>query len=109
MDADEYQKAALVTANRHYKNLDLPSALSLAGESGEYCDLIKKINFHDPSQEKEDELRSKIKNELGDIAWSLALSCHVNGLTLSEVMEANIHKLKERHGDKYSPDYLEKK
>ncbi len=108
MTPNEYQEAALKTAGNEYARDKIPSALSLAGEVGEYVDIVKKQKYHNISFEKYEELKDKIFHELGDIAWSLAVACHVNGYSLEEVMRGNIEKLRQRHPNGYSPDYLNK-
>jgi NTP pyrophosphatase (non-canonical NTP hydrolase) len=68
------------------------SALGIAGESGEIVDLIKKVLYH------EHELDSaKLCKEIGDLLWYLVLLCETTGLTLEQVMEANVEKLRKRY------------
>jgi NTP pyrophosphatase (non-canonical NTP hydrolase) len=43
-----------------------------------------------------------IKEELGDLMWYIALMCNASGISLEEVMEKNIAKLRLRYPDKYS-------
>lgn len=43
-----------------------------------------------------------LKEELGDVMWRVAQMCDALGITLVEVMEANIRKLAARYGDKYT-------
>lgn len=93
MDADEYQKAALrtytVTSEREGR---LMTALGLCGEAGEFAEIVKKAEFHAHALDPE-----KAKKELGDVAWYLAAACHALGFSLSDVMAANIEKLKARY------------
>jgi len=43
-----------------------------------------------------------IKEELGDLMWYVALMCNASGISLGEVMEKNIAKLRKRYPEKYS-------
>lgn len=101
MNADEYQKlAARTLTSKPGAPLSNPelmmawNALGLAGEAGEVADLIKKGVFHQHGVEKE-----KLAKELGDVMWYLAALCTDLGIKLSDVMTANIEKLKTRYPD----------
>lgn len=63
------------------------------GEAGEVQGLVKK--WHRDARD-DDEVREKVKKELGDLLWYATQSCTAWGFTLSEVMEANIKKLNAR-------------
>jgi NTP pyrophosphatase (non-canonical NTP hydrolase) len=58
--------------------------ISLAGETGECVDSIKKAIFHD---RKDD---SKIVNECGDVCWSVACLCEVHELSFDEIAQSGI-------------------
>jgi NTP pyrophosphatase (non-canonical NTP hydrolase) len=73
--------------------LIINTALGLAGEAGEVCDLIKKNAFHDKPYKREDLLK-----EFGDVLWYLYAIIDHTGFTVEEVMIANIEKLRARHG-----------
>jgi len=89
---DDYQIAALVTAKPDI-DLLVMSALGIGGEAGEYIELVKKHRFHHKPLNAED-----AKSELGDVLWYVAAAAAANGMTLSEVAEYNIAKLRARHG-----------
>jgi NTP pyrophosphatase (non-canonical NTP hydrolase) len=74
------------------------NALGLAGEAGEVADLIKKGIFHQKGLDKEN-----LKKELGDVLWYLTALCSDLGLSLEEVMQHNIKKLKARYPEGYDP------
>lgn len=74
------------------------NAIGLAGEAGEVADLVKKGIFHQHGLDRE-----KVKKELGDVLWYVAALCSKLDLSLSEVMEANVEKLRARYPDGYSP------
>lgn len=91
--ANAYQRKALRTMSPETEaDPLLNGALGLAGESGEFCDLIKKNRFQRHPLDKE-----HLAKELGDICWYLATSAYGLGLPLSEIMDRNIQKLKERY------------
>lgn len=70
-------------------------ALGLNGEAGEVADEIKKIIRNDRGVVT-DKRKDKIKLELGDVLWYVAAIASAFNLTLEEVAQANIEKLKER-------------
>jgi NTP pyrophosphatase (non-canonical NTP hydrolase) len=71
----------------------------LAGEVGEWMNRVKKAIWHRKGVEKLQEEES-IK-ELGDICWYLAGICTSLGISLGDVMQQNIEKLKKRFPDGY--------
>lgn len=100
MNGNDYQQLAMRTANTKLNPQAqmLNAALGLAGESGEFADLVKKINFqgHAPDAEH-------LKKELGDVLWYVALACEAMGFTMDDVMQTNIDKLKVRYPDGFKP------
>ena len=98
MDADEYQVATRETANYKDKcetefEAMFYVALGLAGEAGEICNKMKKMLRDGVSKE---EMREFLRGELGDAQWYLGRLADDFNLTLSEIMEANIDKLRDR-------------
>lgn len=93
MNLNEYQSLALRTLTEKDKKQNLTlGVMGLAGESGECIDLVKKHVFHDhPLAEQ------KLKEELGDVLWYLAVTAHSMGVSLDEVAEINVQKLKTRY------------
>jgi NTP pyrophosphatase (non-canonical NTP hydrolase) len=97
MDFKEYQNAAGTTAlypNR-LNNLEYPT-LGLTGEAGEVANIVKKIQ-RDFGGELTDEVRAKLKDELGDVLWYISACADELGLTLEEIAEYNVGKLAKRH------------
>jgi NTP pyrophosphatase (non-canonical NTP hydrolase) len=100
MNFKEYQSKASLTAlypNR-FRNLEYPT-LGLAGEAGEVANIVKKIQ-RDFGGEITDEIRAKLKDELGDVLWYVSACADELGLTLQEIAEFNVEKLAERHNRK---------
>lgn len=97
MTGSEYQKEALRTASgmiydRH--GMLMNGALGLCGESGEVADIVKKATFQG---HKLDE--AHIAEELGDVAWYLAIAAHAIGYTLDDIFKMNVEKLRKRYPD----------
>jgi NTP pyrophosphatase (non-canonical NTP hydrolase) len=101
VNADQYQQLAMRTlaAGLDPQQRLTNAALGLSGEAGEFADNVKKHLFHGhPLQH--DELRK----ELGDVLWYVALACDSLGLSLADVMQTNIDKLRRRYPAGFSSD-----
>ena len=99
---NEYQKAALRTVNREKLSdteLLTNGVLGLSGESGECADLVKKHLFQGHELDAE-----KLANELGDVAWYLALASYAIGYSLETVLQMNVDKLRKRYPDGFSAE-----
>jgi NTP pyrophosphatase (non-canonical NTP hydrolase) len=72
-------------------------SLGLAGESGEFVDLMKKHFGHGKPLD-----RDQVKKELGDVLWYVANLARSFGYTLSNVAQGNIDKLKVRYPDGFT-------
>ena len=96
---EEYSELALRTkpsyimASEHLAN----ACVGIAGESGEVCDLMKKTIFHSHPLNKE-----KLKEELGDLLWYINYLASIQDISLQEIMQYNIEKLKKRYPDGFS-------
>lgn len=77
----------------------LNGCLGLAGESGEFLDMIKKWIFHGKPLDEE-----HAKKEVGDVCWYIAMICHSFGWNLDEIMRMNIDKLKARYPEGFSTE-----
>lgn len=82
------------------------SIAGLAGEAGEVADIWKKIKYH--NLEYDDVMREKLIKELGDICWYLFSVADALGVSIEDVININIKKLKERHNKGFSPEYMKK-
>lgn len=74
------------------------ASMGLSGEVGELNDILKKWVFHGHEMEEE-----KVKKEIGDVCWYVALVCESFGFELSEIMHMNIEKLKARYPEGFDP------
>lgn len=96
MTVNEYQKLAMTTLNPALSKKDvlINGVMGLCGESGEAIDIVKKHLAQGHPLDKE-----KLIKELGDIAWYLAETATALDVTLEEVLEGNIEKLRRRYPD----------
>ena len=94
MTIKEYQDLAMKTVNPELDKdkMLINSVMGLCGESGEAIDIVKKWYAHGHELDVE-----HFKKELGDIAWYLAEAASAIGVSLEDVLEANIEKLKKRY------------
>lgn len=98
MTFDDYQKQALTTALASNVDPLLQTtiwAMGVAGESGEVIEKWKKIvAYHDGHIEDRDV--DELAKELGDVIWYIAVLAHDLGLSLDDIMQRNLEKLKDR-------------
>ena len=94
MTVNEYQKLAMVTLNPALSKKDvlINGVMGLCGESGEAIDIVKKYLAQGHELDK-----AHLAKELGDIAWYLAETATALDLSLEDVFQANIDKLKKRY------------
>ena len=97
MNFEEYQSKASATAlyPKRLKNLEYPT-LGLTGEAGEVANVVKKIQ-RDFGGEITEEIRDKLKDELGDVLWYISACADELNLTLEEIARFNVEKLAARH------------
>lgn len=91
--------------NGRFSRMD-NSIAGLAGEAGEVADMWKKIKYH--SLDYNEETREKLIKELGDICWYLFSVADVLDVSMEEIINKNIEKLKLRHSHGFSPEYMKK-
>ena len=75
------------------------AALGLAGEAGEFANLVKKLTAHG-HQVSADELA----DELGDIMWYVAEAASACGLDLGAIAQQNVDKLRRRYPEGFSQE-----
>lgn len=94
MEANEYQRLAMTTLNPELSKRDvlINSVMGLCGEAGEAIDIVKKWMAHGHELD-----RDHLAKELGDIAWYLAEAATALDLSLDDILQANIEKLKKRY------------
>ena len=84
----------MTTLNPEFSKRDalINSVMGLCGESGEAIDIVKKWMAQGHELDREHLIR-----ELGDIAWYLAEAATALDVSLEDVLQANIDKLKKRY------------
>jgi NTP pyrophosphatase (non-canonical NTP hydrolase) len=97
MTFDEYQQKALTTAITHPDPLMDKTiwAMGIVGEAGEVIEKWKKIVAYREGRITDEDI-TELKKELGDVIWYVAVFADSLGLTLEEVMHANVKKLADR-------------
>ena len=95
MTLNEYQQAALETANYPTEYNIIYPALGMNGEAGEVADKVKKV-IRDNNQDFTDNRKREIAKEIGDVLWYCAALSHDIGYTLEEIGEMNNAKLRSR-------------
>ena len=95
MDFTEYQKRTADTAIYPGQNSDAGITYTVLGACGEVGELAndwkKALRDLDPVLAKE-----KMRYELGDVLWYLSQLATELGMTLDEVAQCNLDKLKDR-------------
>ena len=101
MKLNEYQALAQRTSNRalEMKGHLLNGVLGLAGEAGECADLVKKHCYQDARP-----IRDALIDELGDVLWYVAETAAALDVSLEEVAQHNVDKLKKRFPDGLDPE-----
>ena len=97
-------------AQQHGPDINVPllltAALGLAAETGEFCEIPKKIYFQGKSLTQENVFH--MKRELGDIMWYWINACRALGLDPDDVIAENVNKLKARYpGGEFDVHYYE--
>lgn len=94
MTVNEYQTLAMTTLNPalSQKDILINGVMGLCGEAGEAIDVVKKHLAQGHELDRE-----RLIKELGDVAWYLAETATALNVTLEEVLEGNLRKLRARY------------
>jgi NTP pyrophosphatase (non-canonical NTP hydrolase) len=95
MDFKEYQEEAVKTAIYGTKNTIIYPALGLANEAGEVLGKIKKVLRDNDGVYTPDKIAG-IAGEIGDVLWYMAALARDLNISLDEIAQDNINKLKDR-------------
>ena len=83
----------------HGPDVNIPllitAALGLAAETGEFCEIPKKMLFQGKPLTEENVFH--MKRELGDVMWYWINACRALGLDPDAVIEENVNKLMSRY------------
>ncbi len=103
MNMNEYQELSKITEKDYDPSEPhmrlISHTLGVAGEAGEMANYVKKGIFHEHGIDRE-----KIKDELGDILWYVALIAEASSIQLEDVALNNVAKLKRRYPEGFSVD-----
>ena len=84
----------------------LTAAVGISAEGGEFMEIVKKIIFQ--GKPWNDDNREHLVIELGDVCWYVMQACMALGVSLDEVVEGNVDKLKKRYpGGDFDVHYSE--
>ncbi|RME08176.1 MAG: nucleotide pyrophosphohydrolase [Anaerolineae bacterium] len=99
MTLDEYQRLAQRTsgAGGEGEGRLIVAALGLAGEAGEFANMVKKRTAHGHAITS-----AELADELGDVLWYLAEAASAIGIPLEEIARQNVEKLRRRYPDGFS-------
>lgn len=100
MTINEYQQLAMRTLNPQLSKKDvlINGVMGLCGEAGEVIDIVKKHLAQGHALDRE-----ALVKELGDVAWYLAETAYALDVTLEDVLQGNINKLKTRYPKGFEP------
>lgn len=95
MELREYQQAALKTVQPHADGADplVVPLLGLAGEAGSVATAYKKFLRDGAAHQG---AKAKVREELGDVLWYVAVIAERFGLDLDDIAAANLSKITDR-------------
>lgn len=84
------------------------SGLGLAGEAGEFADIIKKILYH--GMDLDEEVHDRLVKELGDVMWYVTFAAETLQVDLQTIIDQNVEKLSARYasGKFTKKEFMEK-
>ena len=84
----------------------LTAAVGISADGGEFMDIVKKMLFHGKPWSHDN--REHLIIELGDVLWYVMQACKALHVSLDEVIEGNVEKLKKRYpGGEFDVHYSE--
>ena len=101
MNLNEYQQLAQRTSGdtRPASDKIRNGVLGMCGEAGECADMLKKYFFQGHELNRE-----KLAEEVGDVLWYIAEAAAGLGVSLEEIAQRNIDKLKARYPQGFDPE-----
>jgi NTP pyrophosphatase (non-canonical NTP hydrolase) len=73
------------------------AALGLAGEAGEFANMVKKLTAHGHEIHPD-----QLADELGDVLWYVAEAATACNLQLGDIAWGNVEKLRRRYPEGFS-------
>lgn len=101
LNMNKYQEYAAQTSGAGGKgeNRLIIAALGLAGEAGEFANMVKKLTAHG-----HDISPDILADELGDVLRYVAEAASACGLNLDNIAQGNIKKLRSRYPEGFSKE-----
>ncbi len=98
---NEYQEYASRTsgAGGNGERRLIIAALGLAGEAGEFANMVKKLTAHGHDIPTE-----TLAEELGDVLWYIAEAATAIGIQLGDIGNDNVEKLRQRYPQGFSQE-----
>ena len=98
---NEYQRKAMRTANKNLPADEklLNAVMGMCGEAGEAIDLLKKHRAQGAALDID-----RLVKEVGDCLWYIAEFAEASGVSLAEIAQRNIAKLKARYPEGFSEE-----
>ena len=110
MDLNEYQRQSSLSDQRKEKttNIGTDFLIPLLGLVGEIGSVASEYKKHLRDGNSYPIYKEKLKEELGDVLWYVAVLAQDMGLSLEEIAQLNLDKTKERwkNIDHFSPPVL---
>lgn len=100
MTLDEYQAEAVKTLHPSADSVYLAGKLMC--EAAEVAEPILKLRYHGKLLSVNETVA-----ELGDVLWYAAALAEKVGVSLGDVAQANINKLRQRHGESYNASHYQ--
>lgn len=108
MNNEEYVKQAVLTEATDYTPMAIRAAdpeiirllhagIGMCTESGEFVDALKKHIFYGRPLDK-----TNLKEEMADCLWYIAIACDQLNVSISELMDTNIKKLRARYPNNFN-------
>lgn len=95
-ELEEYQEFVKSSRKQNDKEYFVTyPVIGMCAEAGEVLEIIQK-GIRKDQMDWENQV-DKFRDELGDVIWYLACVCNDLGITIDEVIEHNIDKLRKRH------------
>lgn len=100
MNLSDYQKevARTCATSEHAETVKM-ALVGLADEVGEVAGPLKKYLWHGHELAE-----AKLLDELGDVLWYIATLANEFDISLDEVIEKNVKKLRNRYPDGFSSE-----
>lgn len=105
MEFNEYQNKAKLTLQKYNTDETANTVIPYLGIIGEAGSVISELKKKLRDGDSYINFNNKLKEELGDVLWYLAVIASQNGIDLNEIAEENISKISDRFFEKDVTDF----